>query len=294
MGTATLASVTLIALAAQAYVPSTTTKSGKPLRWINSNCVYIRVNANGSDDIHDGTAIEAAKKSLENWRSATRNCSYIKFVVDPENLTALPGYDKESNNNENIIYWQEKTWPHEPEAAALTTVTFVDKAGISSDGQILDSDIEMNGVNFHFATSGAKSQTDVENTLTHELGHLLGLDHPCDDGSRSPVPVDHTGATIPKCDPVSKLSLAIKQSTMFNFTDPGDTEKRTPEADDILGICDTYPKEQDPGVCSRPVLTADPGGCLVGSTGQPATLPLGFLLVFCGLLLILIRRNQSL
>ena len=94
---------------------------------------------------------------------------------------------------------------------------------IDDAGRILDADVEMNNFNFAFtvdgtapATAAGRPVADVQNTLTHELGHLLGLDHTCYDGwnpcengtcrvnhltCQSELdchPVDETGAPIPE------------------------------------------------------------------------------------------------
>ncbi len=249
---------------AHAYVPSTTSKTQTRLRWFGSNCVIVRINSNGSDDVSDGSDVAAVKRALENWRKATASCSFLRFQLLDDSPTAAAAFDKNAVN-ENVIAWVESGWKHDPQAAALTTVYFIEKEGAENDGQILDADIELNGERFHFATTGAADKTDVENTVTHELGHLMGLDHPCNDGSRTPAPMDHTGATIPSCFPAYKLTQWIKDATMYNFADPGEMKKRSPETDDIAGICQTYPLGSDPKTCGPPPDYRDDGGCAISA-----------------------------
>jgi MYXO-CTERM domain-containing protein len=274
----------------EGYVRSTTSKSGSPLGWLGSNCIYIRVNSSGSDDIKDGSDIAAAKSSIQTWRNAIRSCSYLRFVLEADSATALPGFTK-SGANENVIYWVESGWKHEKMAAAITTVYFLEKQGSSQDGRILDADIELNGEFFHFSTKGNPLRTDIENTVTHEMGHMMGLDHPCDDGTRQPVPKDHTGETIPKCSAVQASndpkSVEIRESTMYNFADPGETKKRTPEPFDIQGICEVYPIKDDPGECFPVSYDGGDNGCNVSSASPPlGTLGTLMWLVLLGLLLV--------
>jgi hypothetical protein len=277
--------------AASGYVPSTTAKSLTRLRWFGSNCVMIRVSSLGSDDVTDGSAVQAAKRAMENWRKATSSCSFLQFQVLADSPTAVASFDKERGAvNENVIVWVEKGWSHDPQAAALTTVYFIEKEGAENDGQILDADIELNGERFRFATTGAADRTDVENTVTHELGHLMGLDHPCDDGARAPVPTDHTGAKIPSCFPAYKLTQWIKDTTMYNFADQGETKKRSPETDDIAGICQTYPLSSDPGTCGPPPDYRDDGGCAVASPLPSLRLGGPLWLLLLGLALLARRR----
>ena len=46
-----------------------------------------------------------------------------------------------------------------------------------SSGRISDADILFNGAGFEFTTSAEAGSFDVQDVATHELGHLLGLDH---------------------------------------------------------------------------------------------------------------------
>jgi hypothetical protein len=273
--------------AASAYVCSTTTKTEKCLRWMNTSCIYIHVNSNGSPDVPDGGAVTAAHASADAWRAAVASCSYISLLFVTDSGDAVAAFDK-NGNNENVIVWVTSGWVHDKQAAAITTVFFIEKEGDSRDGQILDADIELNNENFHFAVNGAPDRTDVENTVTHEMGHLFGIDHPCDDSTRVPVPKDNTGTTIPSCYPMYKLPQTMRDTTMFNFADPGETKKRTPEADDVLGVCTTYPKAMDPGTCVEP--STPDRGC---SLGLARPLPLGVPVLLGVLLLgvIAIRRR---
>ncbi|MCA9669999.1 MAG: hypothetical protein KC503_30595 [Myxococcales bacterium] len=278
-----------------AYVPATTNESGTRLRWMRSNCVVLRANSAGSADVSDGSEFTAIQKSVEDWHKVIASCSYIRFQLEAPAASATIGFDREGPN-ENAIVFVESNWPHEDVAAGITTVFFVDNKDSAQDGRILDADVELNGQIFTFGTIASKSLTDVENTLTHELGHVLGLDHPCDDGTRSPVPKDHTGATIPRCN-TPAVSAAIRESTMYNFANLGETKKRTPEDDDILGICETYPAANDPGSCA-PVDFTDSGGCslALGLTDDVSRFPRGVglaaVLLLLGVLLLGRKRRN--
>jgi hypothetical protein len=88
-----------------------------------------------------------------------------------------------------------------------------------------------NGVDWTFTDDPVAQPTamDLQNTATHELGHLIGLDH-------APDP----------------------ESTMAASADSGETKKRDLTADDIAGLCAVYPVGQEP---------EEEGGCCSGSGG---------------------------
>ncbi len=88
---------------------------------------------------------------------------------------------------------------------------------------------------------------DLQNTITHEAGHFIGLRHPCYAGSLS-------DADLPAC----SSNSAYAATTMYPQTSIGDVEKRTLSDDDIAGVCAIYPE--------------NPGGCGCGSGGAPGLL----------------------
>ncbi len=114
---------------------------------------------------------------------------------------------------------------------------------------------------------------DVQNTATHEAGHFLGLAHPCE------LNVD------PMCTAHPEIDRSV---TMYPSASPGETSKRTLEADDINGICAIYPAGQKTancidGPCLAPcVPPPSGGGCGCGSVGPEGLLGLLGLLALRG------------
>jgi hypothetical protein len=249
------------------------TESGGGLHW-GGSCVFITPDSAGTSDLDGDEELQVLARVLDHWEQATRSCSYLELELE----AAAPlevGYDQT-----NTVKYREDTWCpppamegeepecYNPQAAALTTIFFFDKPGESSDGQILDADIEMNAVHFAIAvdcatgcrSNGVGSFSDLENTLTHEVGHLVGLDHTCwDDSTPEPLP-DDQGTLQPSCSPPGNLSAEIVDATMYNFQDAGETKKISVEQDDIDGFCSIYPLADDPMVCA-PVDVDDGGGC---------------------------------
>jgi MYXO-CTERM domain-containing protein len=276
----------------------TRSSSGTPLRWARS-CVFLRPHAAGAADVPGGfdAAIAAAAVG---WEDATRACGYLQLQLEPAEPCEV-GLDYV-----NCIVVREDRWCrpaqdgqpercHDPSAAAITTLFFVDDPGSPDDGVIVDADIEINAVDYGLAvcgdqpgctSTGGGVVTDLQNVVTHELGHLLGLDHTCWAGPPGAGPLDGDGVPVPPCAPESALPPEVTGATMYNFTDPGEIEKRTPEPDDVDGFCDAYPLAADPMIC-EPVPAPDPpdpdppddgGGCSTGGTptlGAAVVLVLG-------------------
>jgi hypothetical protein len=127
-----------------------------------------------------------------------------------------------------------------PNATATTTVFFHDQPGAGDDGEIVDADIELNAVRFTFDDTGAPAAIDLQTVLAHEAGHAVGLDHTCYANRASAPLLDDRGEPQPYCFPVSALPPSVTAATMFNFTTPGETEKRGPTDDEQRAVCSIY------------------------------------------------------
>lgn len=156
---------------------------------------------------------------------------------------------------------------------ALTTVLYD-----PGTGRIFDADMELNGWDgqganttltgaprgYYFTCDKQPGWTecarygdagcfayDLQNTVTHEAGHLIGLAHPCERFAAQGTPACDwplpPGETIP-----------YLERTMYPETAVGDVAKRTLSPDDVAGVCAAYPEQG--------------GGCGCGSGGAPGAL----------------------
>src|SRR4029079_13396771 len=96
-----------------------------------------------------------------------------------------------------------------PSATAATTVF------ATADGNIVDGDIDLNTLTFSWAVLDAQGspsdKQDLQSVLTHEIGHLIGLDHPCWSGIGDRA-VDDAGNPVPSC---YDAPAAITDDTMY-------------------------------------------------------------------------------
>lgn len=254
----------LATCSAHAFVRSKTT-SGAPIKW-TTNCIEYKLNEIGSADVSVNEVEVAVTDSFDQWQAP--DCSDLRLSYGGRTRDAEAGF-KRSGGNQNIVVWRDTdgSWEHQQGIIAVTTVTFCTESGSGCPfvGAILDADIELNGEQFTFTSSplAALTRFDVRNTVTHEAGHFLGLDH-----------------------------TPISQATMFASAPPGERSKGSLHQDDIQGICTIYPTRAEGPVCVASTGTTTDGSD--GCTQTPGRRPtgLGWALVgLVGLLGLGVRRG---
>lgn len=243
---------------ASAYVRSQENSTGACLFWTTREVPWV-LNASDAADPPE-QAVAALERSFGAWQDV--ECSDMSFRMDGFTDRQELGFDDTRHDNLNLLVFRKELcldvvpagdrcfaagdcpevygcWDHSAGIIALSTVNYSRQLGF-----IVDADIEFNGARHRFTTTEATGPpcaspvdtdcvgTDLQNTATHEIGHLLGFDH-----SRIP------------------------QSTMFATASDAETSKRSLEQDDIDAICDVYP-------AGGPVLTCTPsGGISIAPTG---------------------------
>ena len=210
----------LTASESSAYERSTTSE-GVEANWF-TRCIPIWLNQVGSARISMVQVEQDVVSSIEEWEGVA--CADLTLVYQGLTASFDIGFDPTPDApNQNLIIFQSSagSWVHDSRAVGLTTVTMCQNdTPTCAAGTILDADIELNEVDFTLTASGTRNvQMDFANTLTHELGHFLGLDHSDD-----------------------------RESTMYAEAPLRETKKRTLNADDEAGACALFAQD-DPRVC---------------------------------------------
>jgi len=286
--------VTIVAMppdVAAGFVRTGPTDAGHYLYW-ESGCIFMTPDSAGTVEIAGSNEFPIITASIAAWNDDTNTatCSYIKMIED----AAAPV--EVGRDNKNVIKFRDTKWCrpatssdpehcYSPAAAGITTVAYVNDSSSSRDGALVDADVEINGVDFAIAVNGqslgtAGCMSELQNTLTHELGHVHGLEHTCL-APGDPPRMDGNGNPVPQCS--QTVDPAIVNATMYNFQDCGETKKETLSQDDINAICSIYPISMDPHTC-QPV--GDGAGCC--SSGRDARGSIAL----AGLVLLALRRRR--
>ncbi len=244
------------------------------VRW-KYRCVGYEINELGSSDLPrtaDGLiapeVIETINQSFDTWNQV--DCSDLSFVYigTTEDNTTEYVDSRGCEGNRNVISFRDDAWPYASTSAfALTSVTFDPNSGL-----ITDSDVELNTATHDFTIGDDDVVIDLKNTMTHEAGHFLGLDH-----------------------------SQVRVSTMFFSAAEGETRKRDLDDDDIEAVCTIYPTIEEDRVCSNPPECnaptdedrgVDNGCCAVVSSREDAPFPL-ILGLFLAIGYVVRRRASS-
>jgi uncharacterized protein (TIGR03382 family) len=277
------------------FVRTGPTASGHYLYWL-SGCIFITPDSGGTTELPSPGPFPIISAAIDTWNTdtETQTCSYMKTVENTPEALEVNGQD-----HINTIKFRDTTWCrpavgddpmqcYSTWAAGITTATYIDDSSSSQDGEITDADVEINGVNFAISVDGAtlgsaSCLAELQNTLTHELGHVHGLAHTCLVPG-DPARVDNNGNAVPEC--TATTDPAIINATMYPYQDCGETKKEMLSSDDIDAICTIYPTAKSPDTC-EPVTST--GGCC-SAQGDPAGALV--LAAMAGLVLVL-RRRQS-
>lgn len=169
-----------------AYTP-TVTASGIPVRWKGQVKLEFAGNPINQSGISDSEFYTAVVHGLQRWNSASSGAVGFDYWQGTDRVVFDPSSD--FNGLSSIYFASNAKSPAglSPNVLGLTQVWYD-----TNNGQIIETDIVLNDKDFKFTvdeqdTSGYgsnhsssfnnKNRVFIENVITHELGHALGLSH---------------------------------------------------------------------------------------------------------------------
>jgi hypothetical protein len=292
-GAVVLGAALICARPADAYVRYVT-EYGKFFQWTRS-CVHVTGYPNDLPDMTAEQVATAASGAAAAWSNVGLSCTYLAIDI----ALSSEATPTASADNKNSLIFRHNDWcnpsdspwtcSYDQAALAITSV-FVQR----STGHIQEADIEVNDRWFSWTdlalNPDEKTKQDLQNALTHEMGHLVGLDHSCFNPAPNLTrPTDNLGNPVPDC---ATAPMAIRDTTMFASATPGDLSKRTLEPDDQQAVCDIYPLNKDPVYCP-----AEGGGtsssCAVAEELERPSLGAFGLALAPAMMVVAIRRRRT-
>ena len=177
------------------------TRTGHRVRWSIPQ-VTLFVDPKLQQHFGETEAREALTMATEAWRGLPN----VPDIV----ISNKPATGYQAGQRTNGVYLMNP-WPFAKEQLAVTVSTY------DLDGQMIGADVLVNGESdYAMLPDGddhpGMSQHDLAAVLTHEMGHVLGLDESPDDES----------------------------ATMWPYIRGGDVHQRTLSDDDEQGVIEAY------------------------------------------------------
>ncbi len=240
--------------------------AGIPERW-GESCLPVAVYPNGYAEMTRDEIAKSIGAAARAWGPDAIACGdgshpYLEIVVEmAADRAAAPhvAYD-----GRNTIAFETESWSGDDTTQVAVTYDFRQPGG-----RIVDTDIRINALYHSFANLDPGSALgghsfdffDLQNAITHELGHLIGLAHTCMLDPGEARPLDDQGNPVPACADASDEVLA---TTMYPSTEPGWIAQRVLSSDEVRAVCAIYPASADPKLC---VLDLPDDGCGCAATG---------------------------
>lgn len=173
------------------------TSTGRLVRWSRSPIELTVVRVDSCRSCPDETEVFGSlQRAASTWNEipTSPNINIIERSGNPE-------WDIDGVNGVYLV----RDWPFSFRALAITLTSYNENTG-----ELIDTDVIING-EMLFGFSGERNRYDLDTVLTHELGHVLGLDE-----------------------------SSVPGATMFPNTSRGETDRRELSTDDVDGILSLY------------------------------------------------------
>ncbi len=179
--------------------------AGAVVKWFDAQ-VPIQLNSAGAPNISDGSDLAALRRAIDEWNSVSCSTLFLDERA-PTSETDTTVTDGALDGVNRVTWVNDARWSFGSQVLGVTAPIYDTR-----DGEIVEADIAFNGRFSSWSTDGTAN--DIEAIATHELGHLIGLQH---------VLGGNALAEIPTMSPAAEIAM------------------RTLTVDDASGACFLYP-----------------------------------------------------
>lgn len=167
------------------------------------------INQSGSPQIANGSEFQAVQSAFKTWQ----NVSTASVSFQYNGTTTIPTVGEDGLN---VVTFVDGSVPLGSETIAATFSFF----NVDGTGSLVikEADIAFS-TSVDFSTSGEPGKYDIQSVATHEIGHLLGLDH-----------------------------SALLSSVMSPYGAAGQLDERTLSYDDMAAVTWLYPNGLDSSI----------------------------------------------
>jgi MYXO-CTERM domain-containing protein len=219
-----------LAVPASAFDGAFRPSEGAP--WdVEQGPVVFVLEPNGSDDIAGSADLDAVRAAFRAWECVAG--TKLRFQEDEG-----PGPARvDLSDGKNTVFWDETN--ENGFGPGTLGVTVSDNSpGVPRQA----ADIVFNGFHHTWSTDDGPSATDVGSIAIHEIGHFLGLDHPCD-----------------KAPDGREFNCNGSERSIMTPAWDG-AVGRAPLPDDVAGVRALYPADDD-STCDGPFRKGEPCTC---------------------------------